>query len=526
MTNNGLGLSAPTSSSSNLVDVKTMSTGETFYDITWYQKWVIKECGYYYTIENRLVDENVFLAVPDGNNSNGSQIVMKESLTDTSLRAMWNFHPYTGSDIDGMGMIRFTTGVAKGSSFRYEAFSYSTTIGRNGPATFSVTDRNGNATNKATITSSSGTLRGIEMGEAQIRTTYSGAPWLWLWNIDIQFENGIVFLQNKSNSNFLQISSNTTTNMGNYNGNDDQQWELSYYPAKGYYRIKNVSSGLYLTAPDTSSTYEDIIQQSFSPSTADRQIWEFAKKEDGSYRIRAKSHFNTSLSLYKNAKQYTYLNNNSSHWRVFTNNKLLDTPLITQQTPMWCWVTCAQMLVRTFYPTAANEGDIPTIREEQRKAVYHVFGDNTATAETYNWIEDNQNLNNQGGAYWDVKKAANYLTLLSGGDMEYSQTLLSYSEDEIQSAIYDGHPIVRLSGYIDFNWETILSFPGHVTIIVGYQWDANEESYIYTVYDPWDYDNNIETTYGQINYLTYDELQSYVSGEETYYWVPSVSVSG
>ena len=85
---------------------------------------------------------------------------------------------------------------------------------------------------------------------------------------------------------------------------------------------------------------------------------------------------------------------------------------------------------------------------------------------------------------------------------------------------------MRLSGYMDFNWETILSFPGHVTIIVGYQWDANEESYIYKVYDPWDYDNNIETTYGQISYLTYEELQSYVSGEETYYWTPSVSVSG
>ena len=520
MTNNGLGLSTPTSSSSNLVDVRTMSTLETFANVSWYQKWVIKmysdsdgDLLDYYTIESRFVDENTYLSV-DTDDSNGSQVIMKDNLE--TLRQTWFFHPYTGPDIDGVGMTRFTTGVAKGSSFRYDAFSYSTTIGRNGPVTFSVTDRNGNTTDKAEF--SSRILRGLEMGEVQIRTTYSGAPWLWLWNVDIQFEDGIVFLQNKYNSNFLQTDIGSITNMGNYNGSEVQQWELSYYRTEGYYKIKNVNSELYLTAPDTSSTYEDIIQQSFSTSTADRQIWEFTKKDDGSYRIRAKSHFNTSLSLYRDAEQYTYLNNNSSHWRVFTNNKLLDTPLITQQTSMWCWVTCAQMLVRTFYPTAANNGDIPTILDEQRKAVYHIFGDNTATAETYDWVNDPQELNTQGGVYWDVTNAARYLTELSNGDMTYTDYGL-FSETEILSLLYDGSPVVRVCGYNkdDILVENEIStgssdlFKGHVTIIVGYEWDETLDSYIYDVYDP---------NYGGATQykLTYENLKTQDTDYGTYNW--------
>ncbi|MBQ8403456.1 MAG: RICIN domain-containing protein [Clostridia bacterium] len=298
MTNSGLGLAAPTSASSDLVDVKTMSTTETFANIPWYQKWVIKvdlpADGAFigtYTIENRYVDENVFLTA-NRNNVNGTQITMDLGAANGAPDStqMWQFHPYTGPDIDGVGMTKFTTGVAKGKYFRYEAFAYSSTIGRNGPVTFSVTDMDGNATDKATI--SSRILRGLEMGEVQLRTTYSGAPWLWLWNVDIQFEEGTYMFFNKYTGSYMHSGSYSNGFLieRDFDGTNNQKWGLTYDVSSGFYKIKNLNTDLYLTAATTSNTGTNITEQTYSTSTADRQLWKFTKTSTGAYKVQPRAY--------------------------------------------------------------------------------------------------------------------------------------------------------------------------------------------------------------------------------------------
>ena len=298
MTNSGLGLAAPTSASSDLVGVRTMSTTETFANIPWYQKWVIKvnlpADGAFigtYTIENRYVDENIFLTA-NRNNVNGTQITMDLGAANGAPDStqMWQFHPYTGPDIDGVGMTKFTTGVAKGKYFKYEAFAYSSTIGRNGPVTFSVTDMDGNATDKATI--SSRILRGLEMGEVRIVTTYSGAPWLWLWNVDIQFEEGTYMFFNKYTGSYMHSGSYSSGFLieRDFDGTNNQKWGLTYDVSSGFYKIKNLNTNLYLTAATTSNTGANIIEQTYSTSTADRQLWKFTKTSTGAYKVQPRAY--------------------------------------------------------------------------------------------------------------------------------------------------------------------------------------------------------------------------------------------
>ena len=519
MTNNSLGVSAPNNSSSDLVSAKTMSTTEILNNIYQYQRWIIAQEGNYYTIQNTYIDENLYLSSPD-NSINNAQLIMENSLW---LRGMWTFEAYTGASIDGVVMTHFTSGVAKGSYFSYSASAYSSTIGRNGPVTFSVADISGNSTNIATVGSTTGYFRGIENGQVRLYATYPNAPWLYYWIIDIQFENQNVFLQNVHS--MLNLQSDTTDNIvkqSSHSAGINQMWFLEYYPSEGAYKIKNINNNLYLTAPSSALEGQSITVQSYSTSILERQLWTFEKTVDGTYKIKAKSHIGTSLAMTATSNEIgSYISQNEYNgaylheWRVFDDEKILNTPLIMQQTSKWCWVTCAQMMVRTFYPTAANYGDADTILAEQRKAVYDVFGDATATYETYDWNNDPQGLNLKTGYYTDVESAAQYFNDLAGGNMEFNSKLYSYEEAYIQAFIYDGYPIVRLSGGFNVAGENVDIY-GHATIIVGYRWDETLGCYIYIVNNP---------ARSNPQELTYDELQSYESDSgKPYYWVPSVVV--
>ncbi len=87
--------------------------------------------------------------------------------------------------LDGVALVNYSPTVNCGSEFYYTAVMYSSTIGRNGPVKFSVTDMNNNSTNIATIGESIGYFKALKAGPVRIHITYDNAPWVWIWNINI-----------------------------------------------------------------------------------------------------------------------------------------------------------------------------------------------------------------------------------------------------------------------------------------------------------------------------------------------------
>ena len=82
-----------------------------------------------------------------------------------------------------------------------------------------------------------------------------------------------------------------------FSGGNNQRWELIYDTSAGYYKVKNINSGLYLTSPDTTETGDNVVQQTYSTSIENRQFWVFTKLADGSYKIQTKACIGTNLVL-------------------------------------------------------------------------------------------------------------------------------------------------------------------------------------------------------------------------------------
>lgn len=87
--------------------------------------------------------------------------------------------------LDGVALVNYSPTVNCGSEFYYTAVMCSSTIGRNGPVKFSVTDMNNNSTDIATIGESIGYFKALKAGPVRIHITYDNAPWVWIWNVEI-----------------------------------------------------------------------------------------------------------------------------------------------------------------------------------------------------------------------------------------------------------------------------------------------------------------------------------------------------
>jgi hypothetical protein len=153
-----------------------------------------------------------------------------------------------------------------------------------------------------------------------------------------------------------------------------------------------------------------------------------------------------------------------------------------------------------------------TVRDEQRAAVYHVFGDNSATAKTYDWNSDPQGLKLLGGWYFHVANAAAYLSGVEDGDTVYCGYVSPYNQAELNNFLVDGYPVARLYARVTYDNSVTISLEtlpdilenmsetlaGHVTVIKGVVWNEELGQFIYTVYDP--------GNYGGVHYMTYAEL--------------------
>ena len=211
-------------------------------------------------------------------------------------------------------------------------------------------------------------------------------------------------------------------------------------------------------------------------------------------------------------KSYVYNDSYKDEWILQSANYVLPTPLLPQKTNSWCWAASAEMLARTKHPTAANNDDANTILQEQRDAVYHVFGDNSSTAATYDWNSDPQGLVSKAGIYVDVANAAAHLVGAVNGDETFSGYASPYLEEDLHHFLLDGHAIARLYGWVTITWTPPNSISelidvlgdldpnssGHVTVIVAAQWSITEQCYIYTVNDPWNGGSQLQLTYEEL----------------------------
>lgn len=188
MTNSGLGLYASYSTVGN-VSVRTMQTTDSW-SIPYTQCWAITANGSYFTIRNGSDSYNSYLSTP-ASSINDAPIITSTSITN---RSKWSFEAYTGEDIDTIRMSNFSSSLKCGESFDYDAYMRSSQVGVNGPVTYRVGNTDYSTTDKATINSATGELTALKSGTIKVGVTYSSAPWVWWWTVEIEpcFVNGLI----------------------------------------------------------------------------------------------------------------------------------------------------------------------------------------------------------------------------------------------------------------------------------------------------------------------------------------------
>lgn len=365
--------------------------------------------------------------------------------------------------------------------------------------------------------------------------------------------NGTYYLKNRENSDYAKVKNATMSNGNNvvqYDFGEEMEfrWVFTLNTTTGYYSIKSdnsSSTNYYMAVSDDSSALDKpiVIRSATETSLTDGMQWKAEATTNGAYKIIPKTGEATNYVLAtsvsngtnnKNLLQGDYLDNNSyrDEWFVQPVNCSLPTPLIGQKTSMWCWAASAEMLARTKHPTAANNGNASTIEQEQRDAVYHVFGNSSSSSSTYDWSADPQGLKSKGGVYFDVANAAAFLVGEVNGDETFSGYATPYSEEDLVRFLLDGHAVARLYGWATVTWtppttldELVAALNnlnpnvgGHVTVITGITWSTTEQCYIYTVNDPWSGGSQVQYTYGE---LLFDAV--YSGGQyEVSFWFPTV----
>ncbi len=141
----------------NLPTTRTwkITTSSDGYDYIWY-----KEDGVTYYMQST------------SNEGDSSRLHFTTNENDSGTK--WKFHKYTGDPIDGIGRLNFERYLNDGDTYTHTAYMYSSTLGRNGPVSYSSGD-----SAILTVGSSSGFVTAIAPGDANIWVTYSGAPYMW-----------------------------------------------------------------------------------------------------------------------------------------------------------------------------------------------------------------------------------------------------------------------------------------------------------------------------------------------------------
>ena len=335
MMNNAMVLGVDAESFSNTVCLKDISFTDSYNDLGEDSVWRVSTDGTYYTFKTNAFEDvegfdygEMFL-LPGFYNSNGETITVDVVETENEYFAKWVLEPV--GELNGVDIINYKdvflpkSSDGKQTKYDFDAVMYSSLIGRNGPVTFSVTDIDGTPTDKAAINSSTGEMTVLDVGAVRIGATFAGAPQEYFWNIDIKpLENGTYMISNKKTSKYLQSDNSGTDDIKQYDFDrgTDQKWNLVYHSSPGYYLIKNRSNDMCLTAPSSTTSGGNIIEQAYSPNIETRQLWTFIKLDDGHYKIQSKSCAGTSLVMVSSGTDgvvqgaYTNDSDYKDEWKV------------------------------------------------------------------------------------------------------------------------------------------------------------------------------------------------------------------
>ena len=501
-------------------------------------KWKINSNSNGYYFVSMASSSSMVVTSPDTNRGN----ILLSQYSNSNSKQNWTIKPITAS-YHGVTLKNKTNKMLNGTTFQFSAVAYSTynNFTGNDGFTWSVTS----GTGQATINSRTGVLTANSVGTVTVNVKYATQNWTadCLVHI-IPIEEGDYYFKNAETSKYMQPDDNGDLHMEQHEFDStlNQRWHLRFYNESYYYIINN-ETNKYLTAPNNSTDGSSILESDYDQATQSRQLWSISKIPGRTtYKIQSKNQINSNLVLAVgwganwngiNIEQRSFSSdsNYKDEWTLQSINCILPTPLIRQATDSWCWAASAQMLARTNHPTDANNY-FAIAAEEQRAAVYHVFGDDTSTSSTYDWNSDPQGLNDVGGTYRSVANAAAYLVGTADGNETFSGYATPYLEDVLLRFLLDGHAVARLCLWATVDWinpstleewaEQLGNFNpnigGHVTVIVGAEWSDDDQCYYYIVYDPWKRGEKYRYSYNDLCYKTTYENERY----KTSVWYPTV----
>ena len=170
------------------------------------------------------------------------------------------------------------------------------------------------SSNESVAKVSKGTITAVGAGEAQITVkSTTNSTWKKVFTIDVTYVNeGTYFLRNPQVSKVITA---TGSGLSAFDNGDDQEYVFEYY-VDGYFRIKSVYSGLYLTV-EGNSTAKDaaVIHSAWDDATG--QLWKIFPTANGRYKLSTMAVEDANISNVLCAtnnstlKQDEWLNNDS-----------------------------------------------------------------------------------------------------------------------------------------------------------------------------------------------------------------------
>lgn len=237
------------------------------------------------------------------------------SLTeDRTSATIWEFDVYSDSQKGIDFNVKDSHIITAGTSIDISSFAssaeycyYSTTVGDNDPGTasFSVANLSGTLTSVATI-SKSGKLITSSQKCGVIRFTVNFSKGLsFSTNFYVVPLSGeFFFLQNIQSSGGIDIGYVNGSNFGaikeTFKYDDTQLWQRIPSQWSGYYYIKNVGTGLYLSSP--TSTDVGAALSMVGILTGNLQLWQFTSTSSGAWKIRSRRDALADRNLYLNIK--------------------------------------------------------------------------------------------------------------------------------------------------------------------------------------------------------------------------------
>lgn len=326
MTNSSLSLTA----NSNKVTTVAISTTDSWSSIAQTERWLIKRDGIYVTLKN-----GVYITAPE-NTTQGASVVAK---TQKSSYSKWVLERYTGATLEQVFLSSyFKPAINVGETYSFAGFMYSSTLGVNGPVTFSVENRRFGTITRASMTAS-GTFRALAPGKVAVIASfdktasgteepYSGVFYRW-----IKFSRREVYLQNQTDTNkYMQ-----TNEKDNAIVKDDgsgiigksltygkyQKWEIIPIQGTEYYIIKNKATQKVLTVPEGSAESDGVQLTQTEYRKLPNQEWEIDLVRSERYIIRPRLNPEQMCVAPKNfgevIAQRVCLTNNSSYreeWKL------------------------------------------------------------------------------------------------------------------------------------------------------------------------------------------------------------------